>query len=1051
MGLSKKQFVLFAAAGFGLLMCILILGRLKKLSKGARPEATISADALTRSVVSDYGSSLIPKTGSGSDVLNLGPAGIRAASETVRFLKAGGPAILFNGKPCASLELVEDGEDFFLAPGCEGRNEEDRIRLISKETFTEADLQALERDPVTARVVKMTREYLAATRAGTPDAAHSGADRAEFRELKRMASELESQGLSLDVLPESVRRRLAEERPGRRDPGFKALAAGVRAFLDDAAARGELARYHYDPEADSLALELQKGGVPRFIMPISYARAVDFILDAYADPRRHASSMLEGWRSRLKGGEVLVADTATDPPLFEFLDRAVVVGDLETLADAEADEEAKIRRLSGGIRFSSSQGAVGKEARRPVSGPTPGLAWAAASPFSVLGRDGAVVPPGRKVRILLLPDNVIGEELKRRLGHRSQELGRLREAFHPYHVNGYDVEVLIMRWGDKVVETLASLLGDQEVSVLLISGHAGIGADGVYRVGVEMYDSASKDLVSDSEERRRAKESYLARAVELEKSGFGPPDVDWFDKPLWPAEFSDAWVKELGEYRPLMAESMLRLLKEAPRLYSFALQNSFFKKHMKKKAVFMTSTCWGSKLSNVVDARVVLASDFKTNLQMFARYDLAKLAPYLVQKREPGPVPVAPKTKRNYRILGSFKQDQATDRQVGGRLRRDDDTNIFHSRRLRKSDRLCTVRLVEGADKTVSVAPHVESADGGGVRFNAPMDDGVPASEVVTIDASACRDTGDAPGKPEWESDTKIRLPWRGKLVRDWTPSDLSGRMPSALAKITVHSAKAVSPGSGISLTGNPDCCTDSGCDVKAHWADPAALECNATRPGSDFVFFLPCGETYYKHCRPEKTRFPFVRLVDVTDAYPEWILVRGGNYRKTNEVPPSGGAEVPTIRFWNEVNPRHRDHACIEKEAVCKKDVSRCHPRSTPGRIVKGVVGPADIAKCRAREICQCWFPGRPDLKPPAAEKRNCKETAGRCVEAARARYYACWKRQDLSGGSISDTELNRDYARANKTCGVPYVAAKTACYRQQEACCRRMFEKRGKLVITP
>jgi hypothetical protein len=152
------------------------------------------------------------------------------------------------------------------------------------------------------------------------------------------------------------------------------------------------------------------------------------------------------------------------------------------------------------------------------------------------------------------------------------------------------------------------------------------------------------------------------------------------------------------------------------------------------------------------------------------------------------------------------------------------------------------------------------------------METSKDASEIVTIDSSQCG-SASSESKPEWEGDRAISLPWMDEIYKEWESSDFSGGEPDVdYAIITVSSYSALSKESKVLLTGNPDCCTPSGCEGEC-WMNPATIKYNGNRPMTDFVFAMPCvEETYYEACE---------------DATPRYVKV-------------SGKSDAPQIRVGN-------------------------------------------------------------------------------------------------------------------------------------------------------
>lgn len=638
-------------------------------------------------------------------------------------------------------------------------------------------------------------------------------------------AKVSAQGL-LDAMRDPLRRDIVrafnEELQGTARGGWKAV-------LEQKVREGTVASYAYDATHDILTWSEKGSAIPTQLHPRLEAQVISYLVRTYANPLEYAQSTLGAYRRRLAGGDVLLVDTRTKPGVHEFFGREALADDLRVLADEALTKAQKIERLLRGIRFQGG----GKQADRDRRDPG-GAAWAGpgGEVAQLLDRSGVIVPPSRKFAYLRGPDYIVPEYLREHgLGRQSYEMKEVKGrdgVFSAYWANDYLIQCTSVGWGEPFVERLAGILADESATLVYFRTHGGNG-----KLLAEVYDLGAKDAeVPDA----AGAKAFEARVATL-KQKYGADSIGVYRTS---SVMSPEDCQDMMQYAADLPERLRGLLTETRRMGGVTVTRRFFETTCSKKSLFVLRACYGGSMAPAIKARVILspsATDF-TSERMFVQSDLAKIAPYLYKRSNPGALAVTRENMRNYNIVASFHPPPTWEGHSAAAESRQLDTLVP------QKDSLCSIQLGGTSGQTISPAPHVEQADGSRVVCNAPLDTSVPAHEVVTLNFDHCAppDQKVAQLKPAWTNDRELSLPWKDKVYRDWQAGDLDAQgLPNVpYVTIIVHADRAVSQLSRIPLTGNPDACTPAGARVASCWRDATEIRYNGNRPRTDFIFFRP-------------------------------------------------------------------------------------------------------------------------------------------------------------------------------------------------------------------
>ena len=679
------------------------------------------------------------------------------------------------------------------------------LKIISSEKIDPAEFFSAIDDPVQRDIRKLFVEHLLAYRKTHP----------------RLAS------ASLKDAPEII------------TPEF---TGSVRSALDKRVRDGILSGYNYEPAYDSLTLTYSSDEIPFQLHPFMDATTVDFVIRTHLHAKNYAKNALKDYKQRLHNGDVLIINTKKETPFHDFFERDALLEEFLIISDDGLTREQKIEKFTKGLKRVKPGGKPDNRQKQPVfksrrSGKTR-AATSSGSVSELLDRNGVIVPPSKRIAFLRAPDYIVRQYIEGDIfKEESYEIGQLRNPagiFSIYHQNDYTIEITTAGWEEAFVETLAGVMADESVSIVYLKTHGDNNA-----LLTEIYDMGAVDLTRDEETYREARKklSALRRRVEILRGKYGNDSISVYLKMR--SVLSEKDRTHLNQHIARIPEQLRHLLKEQKRLGVIAVTGEFFQKIPGKKALFILRACHGGSLADKIKARDILACDPRcfTSEYMFVQSDLRKIAPYIFKQMQPGPLKVTKEAMRNYNIITSFKNPPLLRPGVDSRI---EEGIIDHC--YPQKDRLLSIKLWGPADQAVSPSPHVELADGDRIVFNAPMDNSIPARDVVTI---TCRAHAEEAAKlePKWISDREIALPWKGKVYRDWKDSDFyaNGTPQVDYDTIVVKHTQAKSTFSHVQLSGNPDGVARKYCRIKECWRNPCLITYNGNRPKSDFVFMLPC------------------------------------------------------------------------------------------------------------------------------------------------------------------------------------------------------------------
>ena len=776
----------------------------------AKPDTYTQPDTYTLKSVTGYVSYLLAGITDTPDPFFPDEDAIKTLSSIMEALRSKKPVVVYNGEVYENITaggIANEGgaKTYYFKPSKSKVPNSEYLKIISSEKIDPSEFYNAVNDPVQRDIRKLFLEHL----------------------LAYMKTHPQLKSTDLKNLQEII----TPEFTGR-----------VKSYLDKRLKDKILSGFNYEPANDSLTLTYGSEEIPFQLHPLMDAKTVDFVIRTHLHAKQYAKKALKDYRQRISSGEVLIINTKKKEPFHDFFERDALLEEFLILSDEGLTKGDKIEKFSSGLKRVQPGGKLEKRQKRrggkSRKSASTGTAPSAGSVSELLDSRGVIVPPTRRIAFLRAPDYIVRQYIEGDIfKEESYEIKQLRNPagiLSIYHQNDYTIEITTAGWEEFFVETLAGIMSDESISIVYLKTHGDIDA-----LLAEIYDIGAVDFTRDDETYRQSRKnlSALRRRVQSLRGKYGSGSISVYLKMR--SVLSERDRTQLNKHVARIPEQLRHLLKEQRRLGVIAVTGEFFQKIPGKKALFILRACHGGSLADKIKARDILACDPRcfTSEYMFVQSDLQKIAPYIFKKIQPGPLKLTKENMRTYDIITSFKNPPVLRPGVDIRI----EQGII-DRYYPQKDRLLSIKLWGPQDQAVSPSPHVESADGDRIIFNAPMDNSVPAGDVVTVTCRAHPEEA-ANLKPKWISDREIALPWKGKLYTDWKDSDFyaNGNPKVDYDIIVVKHGAAKSKFSHVQLSGNPDGVTRKYCRIKECWRDPCLIKYNGNRPKTDFVFMLPC------------------------------------------------------------------------------------------------------------------------------------------------------------------------------------------------------------------